>query len=59
MAAYYLFNLILYRVLPATETKGTVLVTGGRLNYRLNSKYRSAHHGAHAEPVVVKANRLR
>lgn len=42
MAAYYLFNLILYRVLPATETKGTELVTGGRLNYRLNSMSSSA-----------------
>ncbi|KAJ3476990.1 hypothetical protein NLG97_g8961 [Lecanicillium saksenae] len=39
MAAYYLFNLILYRVLPAIETNGTVLVSGGRLNYRFNTLY--------------------
>lgn len=38
MAAYYIFNLILYRVLPAIETKGTVLASGGRLEYRFNSK---------------------
>lgn len=57
MAAYYLFNLILYRILPSTETKGTVLVTGGRLIYRLNSTYRSAC--PRAEPVVDKSNSLR
>lgn len=39
MAAYYLFNLILYRVLPAQEVDGTVLVTGGRLKYRFNTLY--------------------
>ncbi|KAM3469124.1 hypothetical protein MY5147_007292 [Beauveria neobassiana] len=39
VAAYYLFNLILYRVLPAIETEGTVLATGGRLKYRLNTLY--------------------
>ena len=38
MAAYYLFNMILYRVLPATEVEGTVLASGGRLKYRFNSK---------------------
>lgn len=37
MAAYYLFNMILYRVLPAIETEGTVLASGGRLKYRFNS----------------------
>ncbi|KAJ6788988.1 hypothetical protein PWT90_02584 [Aphanocladium album] len=39
MAAYYLFNLILYRVLPAIETKGTMLASGGRLDYRFNTLY--------------------
>jgi Delta14-sterol reductase len=33
---YYLVNLFLYRFLPAIETEGTVLVTGGRLPYRFN-----------------------
>ncbi|EFY85396.1 Delta(14)-sterol reductase [Metarhizium acridum] len=37
--AYYLLNLILYRVLPATETDGTVLSSGGRLKYRFNTFY--------------------
>ncbi|KAK4185061.1 ergosterol biosynthesis ERG4/ERG24 [Podospora australis] len=35
--AFYLFNAILYRVLPATETEGTVLRNGGRLKYRFNA----------------------
>lgn len=39
MAAYYLLNLILYRVLPAEEVEGTVLATGGRLKYRFNTLY--------------------
>ncbi|CEJ82042.1 Putative Ergosterol biosynthesis protein ERG4/ERG24 [[Torrubiella] hemipterigena] len=39
MAAYYLLNLILYRVLPAQEVEGTVLATGGRLKYRFNTLY--------------------
>ncbi|KHN97097.1 C-14 sterol reductase [Metarhizium album ARSEF 1941] len=37
--AYYLLNLILYRVLPATEVDGTVLSSGGRLKYRFNTLY--------------------
>ncbi|KAK9435902.1 delta(14)-sterol reductase [Metarhizium brunneum] len=37
--AYYLLNLILYRVLPATEVDGTVLSSGGRLKYRFNTFY--------------------
>lgn len=36
---YYLVNLILYRVLPATEVDGTVLASGGRLKYRFNSTF--------------------
>ncbi|KAF3769519.1 ERG4/ERG24 ergosterol biosynthesis protein [Cryphonectria parasitica EP155] len=35
--AYYLFNAILYRVLPATVAEGVELSSGGRLKYRLNS----------------------
>ena len=35
---YYFLSLILYRVLPATETEGTVLASGGRLKYRFNSE---------------------
>ncbi|KAL2123447.1 hypothetical protein VTJ04DRAFT_3902 [Mycothermus thermophilus] len=34
--AYYLFNALLYRFLPATEVEGTELAGGGRLKYRLN-----------------------
>ncbi|KAH8898136.1 delta(14)-sterol reductase like protein [Thozetella sp. PMI_491] len=37
MLGYLLFNLVLYRVLPATEVEGTVLANGGRLKYRLNA----------------------
>ncbi|PNY25626.1 Ergosterol biosynthesis protein ERG4/ERG24, partial [Tolypocladium capitatum] len=36
---YYLLNLVLYRVLPATHTEGTVLASGGRLKYRFNTLY--------------------
>ncbi|KAK5989844.1 Delta(14)-sterol reductase [Cladobotryum mycophilum] len=39
LASYYLLNLILYRVLPATEVEGTVLSSGGRLKYRFNTLY--------------------
>lgn len=35
--AYYLFNAVLYRVLPATEADGVQLSSGGRLKYRMNS----------------------
>ncbi|PSR80898.1 delta(14)-sterol reductase like protein [Coniella lustricola] len=35
--AYYLFNAILYRVLPATVAEGSELSSGGKLKYRLNS----------------------
>lgn len=38
MLGYFLLNLALYRVLPAIETEGTVLSSGGRLKYRFNSK---------------------
>jgi len=34
---WYLLSLVLYRVLPATETEGTELSIGGRLKYRLNA----------------------
>ncbi|ODA76909.1 hypothetical protein RJ55_07425 [Drechmeria coniospora] len=37
--AYYLVNLALYRLLPAIETDGTVLASGGRLKYRFNTLY--------------------
>ncbi|KAH6606890.1 delta14-sterol reductase [Trichoderma cornu-damae] len=39
LAAYYLLNLILYAILPATEVEGTVLRSGGRLKYRFNALY--------------------
>jgi hypothetical protein len=39
--AYYLFNAILYRVLPAVETEGTRLSSGGKLKYRFNGKQSS------------------
>ncbi|KAF2147005.1 uncharacterized protein K452DRAFT_261140 [Aplosporella prunicola CBS 121167] len=35
--AYYLFSLVLYRFLPATEVEGTKLANGGRLKYRFNA----------------------
>ncbi|CAG9952141.1 unnamed protein product [Clonostachys rosea f. rosea IK726] len=34
---YLLVNAILYRLLPAVQVKGTVLPSGGRLDYRLNT----------------------
>lgn len=37
--AYYLFNAVLYRVLPAVEAEGVELSSGGRLKYRMNSKW--------------------
>lgn len=36
--AYYLFNAVLYRVLPATVADGVELSSGQRLKYRMNSK---------------------
>ncbi|PHH83267.1 hypothetical protein CDD82_2687 [Ophiocordyceps australis] len=39
LVGYYLLNLILYRILPAHEVQGTVLASGGRLNYRFNTLY--------------------
>lgn len=35
--AYYLFNAVLYRVLPAVEAEGVELSSGGKLKYRMNS----------------------
>ncbi|KAI1333485.1 delta(14)-sterol reductase like protein [Xylariaceae sp. FL0016] len=35
--AYYLFSALLYRLLPATETEGTKLSSGGKLKYRFNA----------------------
>lgn len=35
--AYYLFSMILYRVLPGEETEGTPLPSGGKLKYKFNS----------------------
>ncbi|KAG8166252.1 hypothetical protein KVR01_004804 [Diaporthe batatas] len=35
--AYYLFNAVLYRVLPAAEAEGVELSSGGKLKYRMNS----------------------
>ncbi len=35
--AYYLFSMILYRVLPGDEAEGTILANGGRLKYKFNS----------------------
>jgi delta14-sterol reductase len=34
--AYYLFSAVLYRILPGTETEGTILANGGRLKYKFN-----------------------
>lgn len=36
---YYLFSLILHRVLPGEEMEGTELASGGRLKYKFNSMY--------------------
>jgi delta14-sterol reductase len=35
--AYYLFSAVLYRILPGTETEGTILANGGRLKYKFNA----------------------
>lgn len=37
--AYYLFSLILYRVLPGTEAEGVKLANGGRLKYKFNGMF--------------------
>ncbi|GAM82264.1 hypothetical protein ANO11243_002430 [Dothideomycetidae sp. 11243] len=34
--AYYALNVVLWKVLPALEADGTVLLSGGRLKYRFN-----------------------
>lgn len=34
---YYALSMVLYKVLPANDTPGTVLQTGGTLKYKLNS----------------------
>jgi delta14-sterol reductase len=36
--AYYIFNAVLYRVLPAKDVEGTELVSGGKLTYRMNGE---------------------
>lgn len=36
---YYLFSLILHRVLPGEEVEGVELASGGRLKYKFNSTY--------------------
>jgi hypothetical protein len=38
---YYMLSLTLYAFLPATETEGTELKNGSRLNYRFNGM---SHH---------------
>ena len=49
VAGYFLLSMVLYRVLPTTEIQGTVLQSGGRLNYRLNSMSNGRQlHVAHA-----------
>ncbi|RCI15381.1 hypothetical protein L249_6561 [Ophiocordyceps polyrhachis-furcata BCC 54312] len=39
LLAYYALNMVLYRILPATHVQGTVLASGGRLKYKLNTMY--------------------
>ncbi|RDA92059.1 hypothetical protein CP533_0979 [Ophiocordyceps camponoti-saundersi (nom. inval.)] len=39
LLAYYALNMVLYRILPATHVEGTVLASGGRLKYKLNTMY--------------------
>jgi Delta14-sterol reductase len=36
--AYYLLNLVLFRVLPAQDVEGTELASGGRLKYKFNGE---------------------
>lgn len=36
--AYYALNIVLWKVLPAQESEGTILRTGGRLKYRFNGR---------------------
>lgn len=37
--AYYLFSMVLYKVLPGEQVEGTVLASGGKLKYKFNSEY--------------------
>lgn len=37
--AYYLFSMILYRVLPGEEAEGAPLRSGGKLKYKFNSAF--------------------
>jgi Delta14-sterol reductase len=39
VAGYYLFSLVLYRILPAQEVVGSELASGGRLKYRFNGSF--------------------
>lgn len=39
---YYLFSLILHRVLPGEEVEGVELTSGGKLKYKFNSKQNAA-----------------
>ncbi len=36
---YYLFSLVLYRVLPGVEVEGVQLASGGKLKYKFNSMF--------------------
>lgn len=36
--AYYILNLVLFRLLPGQEVEGTELESGGRLKYKFNGK---------------------
>lgn len=48
---YYLLSLVLHRVLPGEELEGTELVSGGRLKYKLNSKFKLLDNTINADEV--------
>lgn len=56
---YYLLNLILYRIMPATVVQGTVLRSGGRLTYKFNSMWTDCgHHGGNTAVQLTASQRF-
>ena len=53
--AYYLFNAVLYAVLPATEAQGVELSSGRRLKYRLNGERNRTRIDVHAQKLIRAA----
>jgi delta14-sterol reductase len=36
--SYYLFSMVLFKVLPGEESEGVTLASGGKLKYKFNSE---------------------